>query len=86
MAEKNAKENRYRIRVYLDHGAGFNEEDAFYVNDTYDTEGEAHVTIQFPANTKRVRIDPCESYAMTFIESVAFNGRLLDIKDNKRLL
>ena len=85
MAEKNAKENRYRIRVYLDHGAGFNEEDAYYTSETYDSEGEAHIVIQFPANTKRVRIDPCESYAMTFIESVSFNGKLLDIKDNKRL-
>ena len=85
MEEKNARDNIYRIRVYLDHGAGFNEEDAYFASEKYDSMGVAHVVIQFPANTKRVRIDPCESYAMTFIESVSFNGRLLDIKDNKRL-
>lgn len=85
MEDEIQRENRYRIRVYLDHGAGFNEEDAFYTEERYDSEGKARILVQFPANTSRVRIDPCESYAMTFIESIAFNGRLLDVKDNKRV-
>ncbi|MCR4749160.1 MAG: class I SAM-dependent methyltransferase [Lachnospiraceae bacterium] len=77
--------DKLRIRIYLDHGAGFNEEDAYYLNETYDDAGHIKVTVEFPANTKRVRIDPCEDYALTFIESIVFNDRLLDIKDNKRL-
>lgn len=77
--------NRRRIRVYLDHGAGFNENDAFYVEDTYDADEFVETTIEFPANTTKVRIDPSEDYAITNISSIAFNGKLLDIRDNKRV-
>ena len=85
LTDEAIRSDRYRIRVYLDRGAGFNEEDAYYTSETYDKDGEVKVTIEFTANTKRVRIDPCEFYAITFIESIALNDRLLDIKDNKRL-
>lgn len=77
--------NRRRIRVYLDHGAGFNENDAFYVEDTYDSEEFVETTVEFPSNTTKVRIDPCEDYAITNITSIVFNGKALDIRDNKRV-
>lgn len=85
LSGENERKNKLRIRVYTDHGAGFNENDAYYCEETYDKDGQASVSIEFPANTKKVRIDPCEDYAVCYIESLVFNGRPLDFKDNKRL-
>ena len=85
LSGENERKNKLRIRVYTDHGAGFNENDAYYCEESYDRDGMASVSVEFPANTKKVRIDPCEDYAICYIESLVFNGRPLDFKDNKRL-
>lgn len=77
--------NKRRIKVYLDYGKGFGEEDAYYVTDTYDMEGYVEMSIEFPSNVRKVRIDPCEDYALTYLESMVFNNKLIDIKDNKRV-
>lgn len=77
--------NRRRIRVYEDLGNGFNEDDAYYVQDTYDMDDYVEVEIELPTNTKKVRIDPCEDYAITYIDSIIFNDKVIDVKDNKRV-
>lgn len=85
VADAGAKANERRIRVYFDTGAGFNEQEAFYVSDEYDSEDYVELNFEVPVNVKKVRIDPCESYAISYIEDMAFNGTAIDIKDNKRV-
>ena len=77
--------NRRRIKVYLDFGNGFSENDAYYIEDTYDSEDYIEATLELPANAVKVRIDPCEDYAVSFIDSITFNDSLIDIKNNKRV-
>lgn len=85
VADATALANRLRIRVYEDYGQGFSEDNAYYIEDVYDTEGYIESGIDIPSTVKRVRIDPCEDYAITYIDEMMFNDRLIDIKDNKRV-
>lgn len=85
IADAAGEADKRRIRVYFDTGAGFNEQEAFYLEEKYDSDEYVEATIEVPVNARKVRIDPCESYAMTFIEDIAFNGSAIDIKDNKRV-
>ncbi len=77
--------SRRKIRIYLDLGKGFNEEDAYYLEESYDSEGFVEFAIDFPSNTCKVRIDPAQDYAISYIDNISFNGRAIDIKDNKRV-
>lgn len=85
IADAAAEANRRRIRVYLDTGSGFNEQEAFYLEETYDSSENVEITVDVPSNARKVRIDPCEDYAVSFIEDMVFNGRVIDIKDNRRV-
>lgn len=85
MSDAALEANRRRIKIYLDLGKGFSESDAYYLEDTYDNDGFIDTVVEFPSNAVRVRIDPSEDYAITYIDSISFNGKLLDIKNNKRV-
>lgn len=85
IADAAAEANRRRIKIYIDTGAGFNEQEAFYVEETYDSDESVELSVEVPSNARKVRIDPCEDYAISFIEDIIFNNRVLDIRDNRRV-
>lgn len=85
IADAAGEADKRRIRVYFDTGAGFNEQEAFYLEDKYDRDEYVEASIEVPGNVQKVRIDPCESFALSYIEDIAFNGGAIDIKDNKRV-
>lgn len=77
--------NKRRIKIYYDLGDGFNEENAGYIPDEYDSEGRVRLSIEVPENTVKLRIDPLEDYCISYIDEIAINGETLDIRDNKRV-
>ena len=85
IADAAGEADKRRIRVYFDTGAGFNEQEAFYLEEKYDDDEYVEASIDIPGNVLKVRIDPCESYALSYIEDIVFNGTAIEIKDNKRV-
>lgn len=77
--------NKNRIKVYYDLGAGFSEENAYYLGDEYDSEGRVELSIEVPSEVVKLRIDPLEDYCISYIDEMIFNGEPLDIRDNKRV-
>lgn len=74
-----------KIKIYADTGRGFNEEEAYYLEEGYDEQESAQIQIEVPSNALRMRIDPCEDYSVSYISEIVLNGKVLDIKDNKRV-
>jgi len=85
IADAAAEADKRRIKLYLDMGMGFNENEARYLEDVYDREEHVELVFEVPSNARKVRIDPCEYYGISFIEYISFNGKMIDIRDNKRV-
>ncbi len=73
------------VQVYLDSGAGFNEEESFFVDERYDSRGDIDFTLSLEPSTVRLRIDPMMDNCMTVIHSIVLNGEPLKLTDNKRI-
>lgn len=84
-ADGSAAENKRRIKIYIDTGSGFNEGQAYYIEDKYNDDEYADINLDIPSGAVKVRIDPCEDYAVSYICDMSFNGKAIDIKDNKRV-
>ncbi|MCR4650544.1 MAG: class I SAM-dependent methyltransferase [Lachnospiraceae bacterium] len=76
---------RKKVQIYTDTGRGFNEDDSYFVDALYDSNGYIDFHTSLESGTVNVRIDPCMEYCMTEILEISLNGELLDLKDNKRV-
>ncbi len=81
-AEANLKKS---IQVYFDTGSGFNEDESFFVKESYDRFGNVNLSVSVPSKAVRVRIDPMMDWCMTTLKNVSLNGEIFDLKDNKRI-
>ncbi len=73
------------VQVYMDTGAGFTEEESYFVSESYDRAGNIAFDIDVPSKAVRVRIDPVMDYCMTTLRSIDLNGEALPVADNKRV-
>lgn len=76
---------RKSVQIYTDCGAGFNEDDSFFVDEKYDWDKHIEFTVSIDSKAKKVRIDPLMDYCMTEIIEISLNGEVLNLKDNKRV-
>ncbi len=73
------------VQVYVDTGAGFNEDESYFISENYDRNGNISFDTDVPSKAVRVRIDPMMDYCMTTLKSVNLNGEDLSLTDNKRI-
>ncbi len=66
--------NVNRVQIYEDSGAGFSEENSYFVKDAYVGEQEIEASIAVDGNVKIVRIDPAMDSCMVHVEEMNFNG------------
>lgn len=78
-------ELRRSVQIYEDKGAGFNENDSFFVEDRYDWDGYIEFSVPVDSKTSKVRIDPYMDYCMSEIKEISLNGEVLNLADNKRV-
>ena len=78
--------NQQRIQIYLNKGNGFSEEEAFFLTEGYDGEGEIETTFSIPAETKELRIDPCMHACIVEIQELSLNGEQLPLTEHKFLI
>lgn len=63
-----------RIQLYFDRGAGFSEEDSYYMPDVYTDDVTIEAEIPLDGNVRRLRIDPADVSCMVKIEAMDLNG------------
>ncbi len=73
------------IQIYTDTGAGFNEEESYFINESYDSKGDVTFELDIPSKARKVRIDPMMDNCMTTLREVTLNGESFELKDNKRI-
>ncbi|MCR5398512.1 MAG: class I SAM-dependent methyltransferase [Lachnospiraceae bacterium] len=73
------------VQIYVDTGAGFNEEESYFTDESYDSRGDIDFNLTLDSNTVKLRIDPMMDYCMTEIHSLVLNGEPLKLTDNKRV-
>lgn len=68
-----------QIQIYIDKGEGFSEENAFFLDELYDTDGTIEFVFSIPSETKKLRIDPCMTSCILKIQELSLNGEVLPI-------
>ncbi len=69
-------DRRYAIRIYVDYGEGFSEENSFKVNDCYIEEKYLRLKLDIPGSAVRLRIDPCENSCAAKINEIRIDGKI----------
>ncbi len=85
VASKAEDDLKRSVQIYTDTGAGFNEDQSFFVEEKYDWDDHIEFTVSIDSKANKVRIDPLMDYCMCEISEISINGELLDLKDNKRI-
>ncbi len=80
-----ADNRKKAIQIYTDTGAGFNEEESYFIRESYDSRGDVSFELDIPSKARKVRIDPMMDCCMTTLREVTLNGESFDLKDNKRI-
>lgn len=73
------------VQIYTDTGRGFNEDESYFISESYDRSGNISFDISVESKAVRVRIDPVMDHCMTTLKAVSLNGEDLDLSDNKRI-
>lgn len=63
-----------RIQIYEDRGAGFSEENSYYMPNIYTDRYTIEAEIYFDGNVTALRIDPADRYCIVRIEELLLNG------------
>ena len=57
-----------RVQIYFNRGKGFNEEDSYFADGTYDAAGRMQLAVHLDAGVETVRIDPALAACITTIK------------------
>lgn len=64
-----------RIQIYVDRGAGFSEENSYYMPDVYTDGCTIEAEVPFDGNVISLRIDPADKPCIIKVEELLLNGR-----------
>lgn len=69
-----------RVQIYEDTGRGFNEEQSFFLDEStgeqirVTPEGMTELEVTIPGGRSALRIDPCNTYCLVYIQEIKWNG------------
>ena len=75
-----------RIQIYEDTGAGFLEEQSFFLDEFVGeqvhitAEGMTEIAVAISGGRSALRVDPCSDFCMIYIRDIAWNGTLIPWK------
>lgn len=75
-----------KVQIYTDTGKGFNEDESYFYDDNYDSDGYIEVKLSLDSDVHRLRIDPCMDYCIAMIDDITFNGSRISLSDRKRVI
>ena len=74
MREDEKTEHICKVQVYEDKGAGYSEEDSYFLSDAFVSEKEVCIDISFDGNVVDLRIDPVMDSCIVMVEELTING------------
>lgn len=74
-----------RVQIYEDRGAGFQEEESYFVREAYQGEALIEMTLSVSGDVRVLRIDPALASCMVKIAEMTFNGEAVPLKSRKVL-
>ena len=74
-----------RVQIYSDLGEGFREEDSYFIDETYDEEGNIEFSVEIPSDVKKIRIDPYMTSCITHIDEVTFNEEPIALYSSRKV-
>lgn len=75
-----------KVQIYEDRGAGYSEENSYFISDAYQGEGLIEFEIPIDADVKMLRIDPAMDSCIVKIEEMTFNGVKVPIDSRKVMI
>lgn len=75
-----------RVQIYEDTGAGYQEENSYFVKDAYEGEHYIKMELSVSGNVKMLRIDPAMDSCMVKVKELTFNGERVQLQNKKNLL
>jgi hypothetical protein len=78
-------EDVLRFQVYEDKGAGYQEEQSYFVSDAFVTDGYVETKLSVSDDVVMLRLDPVMSSCVVKIKELTFNGEPVNYH-NKRLV
>lgn len=67
-----------RVQIYEDRGAGYKEEDSYYVKQAYEGENRISLSLTVDGDVTMLRIDPAMDYCAVRITKLCFNGEAVE--------
>ena len=77
------QENWARIKIYEDRGAGYREEDSYFVREARLEGQQAEFTLKVAGNVSHLRIDPAMEPCLCRILRFTFNGEPVKLPDKR---
>ena len=77
------QENWARIQIYEDRGAGYREEDSYFVREARLEGQQAEFTLKVAGNVSHLRIDPAREPCLCRILRFTFNGEPVKLPDKR---
>lgn len=74
-----------RVQIYEDRGAGFQEEESYFVRDAYQGDSLIEMSLDVSGDVRVLRIDPAMDTCMVKITELTFNGEAVPLKSRKTL-
>ncbi|MCR5715648.1 MAG: class I SAM-dependent methyltransferase [Lachnospiraceae bacterium] len=68
---------RVGVQVYEDHGAGYREEESYFLKNVEEDGAGRSVELTFPADVSQIRIDPAMTCCIVTFQHISLNGQEL---------
>jgi len=80
------KINVSRVQIYKDLGAGYSEEDSYFLPDAYKDQQTIELEVCVDKNVKMLRIDPAMCSCICMIRELKWNGVEIPLKQRKAII